>query len=118
MQFLSRQQSLAAGYEGVLDKRPFNAPIGCHCTAQQLCNSPDLAHFFNPDCDMPRHGSRTYSILGGAGLQLFNVISYKSKALIIMFFNPDCGLLGHGSRTYSMHGGAGMQHLNPDCDLP
>lgn len=70
-----------SGFEGVLDKRPFNAPLGCPCTAQQLCNSPDLAQFFNPDCDIPRHGSRTYSMHGGAGtlisVGLMRKVSYE-----------------------------------------
>ncbi|KAL3145530.1 hypothetical protein ABBQ32_003355 [Trebouxia sp. C0010 RCD-2024] len=56
-----------AGFEDVLDKRPFDAPQGCPCTAESLCKAPELAHFFSAKCDVPRHGSRTYSMHGGAG---------------------------------------------------
>ena len=56
-----------AGFEDILDRRPFDAPRGCPCTAESLCKVPDLAPFFNANCDLPRHGSRTYSMHGGAG---------------------------------------------------
>ena len=55
------------GFEEILDQRPFNAPMGCPCTAEQLCTAPDLAQFFDEECNIPRHGSRTYSMHGGAG---------------------------------------------------
>lgn len=56
-----------AEYGDLVKQRPFDAPIGCPCTAEQLCNAPDLADYFDDDCSIPRHGVRTYSIHGGAG---------------------------------------------------
>lgn len=65
----------------LVKQRPFNAPIGCPCTAEQLCNAPDLADYFDDDCSIPRHGVRTYSIHGGAGaiisIGLMKAISYE-----------------------------------------
>lgn len=56
-----------AGFEDILSQRPFNAPAACPCTAEALCTAPDLAPFFDQQCNVPRHGSRTYSMHGGAG---------------------------------------------------
>lgn len=56
-----------AEYGELVRQRPFDAPVGCPCTAEQLCNAPDLADYFDDACNIPRHGSRTYSIHGGAG---------------------------------------------------
>ncbi len=56
-----------AGFEDILSQRPFNAPAACPCTAEALCTAPDLAPFFDAQCNVPRHGSRTYSMHGGAG---------------------------------------------------
>ncbi|DBA89858.1 TPA: hypothetical protein ACH3X2_004716 [Trebouxia sp. C0005] len=55
------------GFEDILSQRPFNAPAACPCTAEALCTAPDLAPFFDQQCNVPRHGSRTYSMHGGAG---------------------------------------------------
>ena len=56
-----------AGFEDILSQRPFIAPAACPCTAEALCTAPDLAPFFDAQCNVPRHGSRTYSMHGGAG---------------------------------------------------
>ncbi|KAK9867583.1 hypothetical protein WJX84_007677 [Apatococcus fuscideae] len=50
-----------------MDELPaFNAPRGCPCTAQLLCQA-DERHLFESDCHIPLHGERTYSMHGGAG---------------------------------------------------
>lgn len=69
---------LIAEYGDLVRQRPFNAPIGCPCTAEQLCNAPDLADYFDDDCNIPRHGVRTYSIHGGAGKPLTSVLPMAS----------------------------------------
>ena len=45
---------------------PFNAPKGCPCTAQLICDS-DERGLFNEFCDMPKAPVATYSMHGGAG---------------------------------------------------
>ena len=47
-------------------KAPFNAPKGCPCTAQLLCET-DERGIFNKYCDVPKAPLSTYSMHGGAG---------------------------------------------------
>ena len=47
-------------------KAPFNAPKGCPCTAQLLCET-DERNIFNKYCDVPKAPLSTYSMHGGAG---------------------------------------------------
>ncbi|KAK9816820.1 hypothetical protein WJX72_005362 [[Myrmecia] bisecta] len=51
-----------------LDKSraPFNAPKGCPCTPQLLCDT-DERGIFNQYCDIPRAPIATFSMHGGAG---------------------------------------------------
>ncbi len=46
--------------------KPFNAPKGCPCTAQLLCET-DERGIFNQYCDVPKAPMSTYSMHGGAG---------------------------------------------------
>ncbi|KAL3131943.1 hypothetical protein ABBQ38_007639 [Trebouxia sp. C0009 RCD-2024] len=46
--------------------KPFNAPKGCPCTAQLICES-DERGIFNQYCDVPKAPMSTYSMHGGAG---------------------------------------------------
>ncbi|KAK9848859.1 hypothetical protein WJX84_012447 [Apatococcus fuscideae] len=45
---------------------PFEAPIGCPCTPQSICEADDRG-IFNQYCDIPRAPIATYSMHGGAG---------------------------------------------------
>ncbi|KAK9817252.1 hypothetical protein WJX72_011896 [[Myrmecia] bisecta] len=60
--------------------KPFNAPIGCPCTAELLCNTDDR-NIFEDDCSIPRHPIRTYSMHGGAGglvsVGLLRILGYQ-----------------------------------------
>ena len=47
-------------------KKPFNAPKGCPCTAQLICET-DERGIFNQYCDVPKAPMSTYSMHGGAG---------------------------------------------------
>lgn len=46
--------------------KPFNAPKGCPCTAQLICEA-DERGIFNQYCDVPKAPMSTYSMHGGAG---------------------------------------------------
>ena len=46
--------------------KPFNAPKGCPCTAQLICET-DERGIFNQYCDVPKAPMSTYSMHGGAG---------------------------------------------------
>lgn len=46
--------------------KPFNAPKGCPCTAQLICQT-DERGIFNQYCDVPKAPMSTYSMHGGAG---------------------------------------------------
>ncbi len=59
-----------------MDELPaFNAPRGCPCTAQLLCQA-DERRLFEADCHIPLHGERTYSMHGGAG-EMFSLHAHK-----------------------------------------
>ena len=52
----------------------FNAPEGCPCTPQLLCQAADPG-YFDAECNIPLHlvpaySTRTYSMHGGAGALL------------------------------------------------
>ena len=84
-----------------MDELPsFNAPRGCPCTAQLLCQA-DERHLFDADCHIPLHGERTYSMHGGAGkfsLPFFCEL-LMSKASVCR----SCGRICTAERNAELH---------------
>ena len=78
-----------------------------------LCNSKDLVKSFNADCDMPRHGSHTYSMHGGiinvnrmSTLYAWATPSAKASSTQTLLY---CDI----SRNHNMHQAANNSSSSP-----
>ena len=78
---------------------PFNAPKGCPCTAQLICDS-DERGLFNEFCDMPKAPVATYSMHGGAG----GIMSIGMMRAVTLDYMEKCvkSLYSTGSRGWRL----------------
>ena len=75
--------------------KPFNAPKGCPCTAQLICET-DERGIFNQYCDVPKAPMSTYSMHGGAG----GIVSVGMLRAVSLDYMEKCVKSLYSTGTY------------------
>ena len=97
--------------------KPFNAPKGCPCTAQLICET-DERGIFNQYCDVPKAPMSTYSMHGGAGgiisIGMLRAVSldYMEKCIKSLYSTGIClSLIDEVSVAVSTIAHVGLLHV-------
>lgn len=94
--------------------KPFNAPKGCPCTAQLICQT-DERGIFNQYCDVPKAPMSTYSMHGGAG----GIISIGMLREVSLDYMEKCVKslysTGQSPLTFLLHMSRSCLHVTLHC---